>query len=69
MGMASYGGEIQLFSEANANQISRPGVLDEEVSLGKTINTYKLLRIHPDYTEPCTIGRRTTVDDGEVTFS
>ena len=34
-GMASYGGEIQLFSEANTIQISRPGIHDEEVSLGK----------------------------------
>ena len=34
VGIASYRGEIQLFSEAKANQISRPGI-HEEVSLGK----------------------------------
>ena len=34
VGIASYRGEIQLFSEAKANQISRPGI-HEEASLGK----------------------------------
>ena len=33
------------------------------------VKTISINTFHPEYIEPYTIGRRTTVGDGEVTFS